>query len=107
MREILHERDRAKEAAAAVVARSALLALRSAGYPAHLVGSLARGEFRSHSDIDLLIDASGPGRDHAICVSLRALAGHPSSIVFMEDVPPHALPHFLKEAADGPCIRGY
>lgn len=105
IRDIIRARDRVREARAAVLAASALRMLRAADYPAWLVGSLARGEFRSHSNIDILIDASGADRDRAIDLCLRALGEHPSSIVFRGDLPPHVLPHFLEEAADGPRVR--
>jgi len=107
IRKIIEERDRSREAEAAVLAVAALDALWLAGCPAWLFGSLARGAFLGHSDIDILIDATGVAKARAISVCLRALKGHPSSIVFREDLPAHALPHFLEEATDGPRLRGH
>ncbi len=107
IRTILARRDRAREAEAATLATAAIGALRSAGFDAWLIGSLARGDFRSHSDIDILIDATGPARDQAIAIFLRATKDFPSSIVFRTDVPAHILPFLLQEAADGPRLRGH
>lgn len=77
---IIEGRDR--EAEAAVLALSAPQALRAAGDPAWLFGSLASGEFLSHSDIDIPVDATGVAKDGAISVCLRASKGLPWSIVF-------------------------
>ena len=102
---ILAQRDAMREAAAAPLARAALAALHEAGFPAWLVGSLARGEFRAHSDIDILADADGEARDTIIRLCDRIFAGHPWSLVFKSDLPPHTLAHLEAEAADGPILR--
>ena len=68
IRKIIEERDRSREAEAAVLAVAALDALWLAGCPAWLFGSLARGAFLGHSDIDILIDATGVAKVRAISV---------------------------------------
>jgi predicted nucleotidyltransferase len=103
--DILRARDLRRQAEAAAAARAALLALKQAGFPAWLVGSLARGDFRQHSDIDILIDVPPRHRSAALRICLNALGGFPSSIVFRGDLPPHALPHFMQEASDEPRLR--
>lgn len=40
-----------------------------------LIGSLARGEFRLDSDIDLVVEGIAPGRFFAACARAQALAG--------------------------------
>jgi predicted nucleotidyltransferase len=104
--DIMRERDRRRQAEAALLAASALLALRSSGMPSWVVGSLARGEFRQHSDIDILIDVPPPRKTEALRLCLDHLHGFPSSIVFKDDVPPDALAALLQEAADEPRLRG-
>jgi predicted nucleotidyltransferase len=105
--EIIRERDAAREAEAAPLAVAALRNLKDAGFPAWLVGSLARASFRQHSDIDVLIDAPPDRRTEALRICLRALRGFPSSIIFKGDLPPHALSAFATEAADGPRFRSH
>ncbi len=104
--DIIHQRDALRQAEAAPLARAALAALRNAGVKAWLIGSLARGEFRQHSDIDILVDAPRDRQSTALRLCLDALRGFPSSIVFKDDLPAHALPHFLQEARDEPRLRG-
>ncbi len=102
---IIHERDLARQAQAAPLARAALARLGEAGFPAWLIGSLARGEFRQHSDIDILIDAPPQRRMEALTLCLRVLRGFPSSIVFKSDLPAEAAPFVLGEAVDEPRLR--
>lgn len=104
--DIIRARDVKREAEAAVAARAALRALKQVGISAHLVGSLARGDFRQHSDIDILIDAPPERRSAALRTCLGALRGFPSSILFKDDLTPDALSHFMREAVDEPRLRG-
>jgi len=103
--DIIRQRDAAHRAKGTVLARSALAALRAAGLPAWLIGSLARGDFLQHSDIDILIDAPPSRRSEALGLCLGALRDFPSSIVFKDDVPLHVLPHMLREASDESSLR--
>ena len=105
IQEIIRQRDAARQAEALPLAAAALRALREAGIEAWLVGSLARGDFRQHSDIDILIDAPSQHRTQAIRLCLAALRGFPSSIVFKEDDPEHAAIYFSAEASNEPRIR--
>ena len=97
IRQIIDQRDAAREQAAAPLAIEAQRALHEAGFGAWLIGSLARGEFRAHSDIDSLIEAEGVSRDEALKICLRAL----------RDLPPQALAHFDREAADAARLRSH
>jgi predicted nucleotidyltransferase len=105
IREIIRGRDALRHAEALPLASSAIRCLREAGFQAWLVGSIARGDFLQHSDIDILIDTSSERRSHAIRICLHALHGFPSSIIFKSDLPAHALVHFMAEAADEPRLR--
>jgi predicted nucleotidyltransferase len=57
MGELTRMRDETRRIEAAKLARAALASLRESNIDAWVIGSLARGEFRQHSDIDVLIDA--------------------------------------------------
>ena len=103
--DILRARDAKRQMEAAEVARAALRALGNASIPAWLIGSLARGDFLQHSDIDILIDVPPERRSVALRICLGALRGFPSSIVFKGDLPPHALSCFMQEAANEPSLR--
>lgn len=103
--DILRERDTQRRIEATGLARAALAALRDAGFSAWLFGSLARGTFKQHSDIDVLIDTTSDRKTEALVICLRALKGFPSSIVFKNDVPAHVLPYLLEEAVDEPRLE--
>ena len=69
-----------------------------------LFGSVARGEARPGSDVDLLVEFA-PGQksfDHflALVDLLERLVGHPVELVTIEALSPFIGPHILAEAAD-------
>ncbi|WP_157268327.1 nucleotidyltransferase family protein [Azohydromonas aeria] len=69
-----------------------------------LFGSVARGEARPGSDVDLLVEF-GPGqksfdRFMALTDFLEDLLGHPVEAVTTEALSPYIGPHILSEAAD-------
>jgi len=69
MSRILRARDEAARCRASALAAEALSRLREKGFGAWVVGSLANGLFRQHSDIDLVLDAPSHRRDEAIRVA--------------------------------------
>jgi predicted nucleotidyltransferase len=69
-----------------------------------LFGSVARGEARPDSDVDLLVEF-GPGQksfDRFMALSdlLERLLGHPVELVTLEALSPFIGPHILAEATD-------
>src|SRR5439155_22425810 len=69
-----------------------------------LFGSVARGEARSDSDVDLLVEFA-PGQKNfdrfmALSELLERLVGHPVELVTFESLSPFIGPHILAEAAD-------
>ena len=69
-----------------------------------LFGSVARGEARPDSDVDLLVEFT-PGQksfDHFMALAdlLEELVGHPVELVTLEALSPFIGPHILAEAAD-------
>lgn len=69
-----------------------------------LFGSVARGEARPDSDVDLLVEFA-PGQKNfdrfmALADLLERLVGHPVELVTIEALSPFIGPHILAEAAD-------
>ena len=69
-----------------------------------LFGSVARGESRPDSDVDLLVEFT-PGqksfdRFMALSELLERLVGHPVELVTIEALSPFIGPHILAEATD-------
>jgi len=69
-----------------------------------LFGSVARGEARPDSDVDLLVEFA-PGQksfDRFMALSdlLESLVGRPVELVTIEALSPFIGPHILAEAAD-------
>lgn len=69
-----------------------------------LFGSVARGEARPDSDVDLLVEFD-PGQksfDHFLALSdlLEGLLGCPVELVTLEALSPFIGPHILAEATD-------
>jgi len=82
-------------------ARACETALRSAGVRARIVGSLAYGDVRPESDLDLLI-LEHPGRSWAEVQSIAADAarpfGVPVDVIFAETLPDAVRRTMLKDA---------
>jgi predicted nucleotidyltransferase len=69
-----------------------------------LFGSVARGDARPDSDVDLLVEFS-PGKKNfdrfmALCDLLEKILGHRVELVTFEALSPFIGPHILAEAAD-------
>ena len=102
---IISARTQQRHAEAVRLAGAALGALAANGIHAWLVGSLARGDFRKHSDIDILIDAPVADRALALRLRLSALGDFPSSVLFVSDLPDSALVPMMAEATREPGLR--
>ena len=67
----------------------------------HLFGSMARGEQRDHSDVDLLIDVIGettPWFPGGLVVDLADLLGRPVQVVIRRSLSPLIRENVLAEA---------
>jgi predicted nucleotidyltransferase len=85
----------ARERAALVVARLAAL-----GVEARIVGSLARGDFRLHSDVDFLILACPPELKYRIEAEVEDLMqGLPFGCIYLDEVRPERRARLLEEAS--------
>jgi predicted nucleotidyltransferase len=95
---IIGQRTKARAADARAAAASILANLRLEGFDAALIGSLARGDFKDHSDIDFLIrgdvSASARAQTERIVSSAGGPTGIPCGIVFLEDLPPDGRSEF-------------
>jgi predicted nucleotidyltransferase len=90
MDRISERRRTEREREARALADTALRALCHAGVSARLVGSLARGGFGLHSDVDFVLDlpSGSPDASRALTVLSDAMGGFPYSVVFSPDLPP-------------------
>ena len=104
--ELLARDARAMAAEARVAARRALVELRDRGVSAKLVGSLARGDFMLHSDIDILVLSCPPGLRYAIEGMVEeAVEGRPFDVVYLDEVRPERRARLLAEAVDASDLR--
>ena len=82
-------------------AQDASSALREMGVNVLVTGSLARGEFGPHSDVDFLVTACPRHLKYAIeGIVEDALGGLPFDVVYQDEVPAWKLGRFLKGAVD-------
>jgi len=86
----------ARERAALVVERLGAL-----GVEASIVGSLARGDFRLHSDINFLILACPPELKYRLEAEVEDLMeGLPFDCIYLDEVRPDRRARLLEEAQD-------
>jgi predicted nucleotidyltransferase len=103
---LLADAAREKAVAARSAARRAIERLRERGVAARLVGSLARGDFLPHSDVDLLIVACPPGLRYGIeGLVEESLEGGPFDVIYLDEVPPERRARLLAEAVDASDLR--
>jgi predicted nucleotidyltransferase len=99
--ELLTQDARAMAAEARVAAHRALDELRAKGVEAKLVGSLARGDFLLHSDIDILILRCPPGLRYALeGLVEEAVQGRTFDVLYLDEVRPERRARLLAEAVD-------
>lgn len=97
---------RALAGEARTAARRAVAALRERGVEAKVVGSLARGDFLRHSDIDLLVTACPPVLRYGIEGMVEeAVEGRPFDVVYLDEVAPERRARLLAEAVDASDLR--
>jgi predicted nucleotidyltransferase len=89
------ERERLAWARAALVIER----LGALGIEARVVGSLARGDFRLHSDVDFLILACPPELKYRIEALVEDLMeGLPFDCIYLDEVRPERRARLLEEA---------
>jgi len=91
---------------AVVLARSATDALAKLGVTVLVTGSLARGRFAPHSDIDFLITSCPRHRKYTIeGVIEDVLEGIPFDVVYLDEIPAWKVAHFTSGAVDARHLR--
>ena len=71
-----------------------------------VTGSLARGTFGIHSDIDLLVTSCPRRLKYAIEGTIEdALGGLPFDVVYIDELPPWKLVRFTEGAVDASELR--
>lgn len=96
----------ARRARAIDGARAALAMLRGLGVTARVTGSLARGGFGLHSDVDLLVTACPRELKYAIEGAVEdALEGLPFDVIYLDECRPWRAERFLDGAVDASELR--
>jgi predicted nucleotidyltransferase len=106
--DLLHAGSEARERRLRAIegARAAVAALNELGVAALVTGSLARGRFGLHSDVDLLITSCPRSRKYAIeGVVEDALGGLPFDVIYLDEIPAHRRDEFVAGAADARDLR--
>ena len=97
------ERRKVKAMAGALAATQALAAL---GVQVIVTGSLARGRFGRHSDVDLLVTECPRHLKYAIeGVVEDELAGIPFDVVYLDELPQWKIASFTGEAVHASQLR--
>lgn len=93
----------AARARSAIALRSALAALKSLerlDIRAWVIGSLAKGSFREHSDVDFLVDCPYEREYEAFRAIERAMGDFPFDMVPCQRLKPDAAPYMIAGALD-------
>lgn len=91
---------------AVAVAQAAAAALAEMGVRVVVTGSLARGTFGAHSDIDLLIMFCPRRLKYAIeGIVEDMLEGMPFDVIYSDELPPWKLARFTEGAVDASQLR--
>ena len=106
---IIAERTEHRRATAIARLGPLLRDLRSQGYDLDVVGSLARQEFKSHSDVDLLVRGGLNATERATVERAVAAAMRGSAIsydlIYAADLTPARLKEFERDLVQAPGIR--
>ena len=97
---------RDREATARMRAADALDLLAEQGVAARVIGSLARGDFRLHSDVDLLVLRCPPALRYRIEGLVEdALQGLPFDVVYLDEVKPERRADIQRRSLDASDLR--
>lgn len=102
---LMAERTAARAATASTRALAALSALKGAGVSGWVIGSLARGEFRLHSDVDFLVDCDRRSKHAAFRIIEGEMGDVPFHFISARDLNETTRRQLMKEAADATSIR--
>lgn len=102
--EILERQVTVRRRMALAKARLTLDRLAAEGFEARLIGSLARGTFKAHSDVAFLIQNCPADRKYTIEGLVEELmAPLPFSVIDLDEVDPARRAVLLRESRDAPA----
>src|SRR5438046_858078 len=102
---LMEERKTQRLALASERALAALSSLEKAGLSAWIVGSLARGTFSVHSDVDFLVDCSAETEGAAFRILESEMRDFPFHFIPITDLDGTKKVMMMKEAVDASGIR--
>ena len=104
--DVLGERVERRRLVAVAGAISATEALRASGVHVLVTGSLARGGFGIHSDVDLLVTECPGHLKYAIeGIVEDELAGIPFDVVYLDEIPAWKVAGFMEHAVEASRLR--
>ena len=87
-------------------ARRAAAELQKRDVEVVITGSLARGEFDLHSDVDFVVLSCPRHLKYAIeGIVEDELGGIPFDVVYRDEIPPSEVPRFMEGAVHAPDLR--
>ena len=102
--EILERRTAQRRREALARASRTIDRLAAEGIEAELIGSLAPGTFKAHSDVDFLVLTCPPAQKYTIeSVVEDMMAPLPFSVVYLDEIDPTRRSDLLSEARDAPA----
>lgn len=103
---LLERRAEDRRRLACVRARAALEWLTGQGVEAAVIGSLARGPFRDHSDVDFLVLSCPRALRYALEGGVEAcMEGLPFDVVYLDELREPFRQRALAEAVHAPDLR--
>lgn len=103
---LLRRRTEERRTTAILRARSALDWLSQQGVEAAVIGSLARGGFKDHSDVDFLVLSCPPHLRYALETGVEAVMEDlPFDLVYLDEVKAPHRTRMLEEAVLAPDLR--
>lgn len=105
---VIGERTERRRVTAVARVDPLLRDLHQAGVDIVVIGSLARGEFRSHSDVDFLVRSGldTPGRarvERAVAAAMHG-SGISYDLIYAADLTPERLKEFERDLVQAPGI---
>lgn len=104
---LMTERRNERLSLASRRAVASLDALERAGFPAWVVGSLAKGTFAVHSDVDFLVDCDPATEMTAFRILEHSMRDFPFNFIPTSDLDDTKRKAIMKEAVDASRIRSY
>jgi predicted nucleotidyltransferase len=104
---LMEERKDQRLVLASTRALASLASLEKAGLSAWIVGSLARGTFAVHSDVDFLVDCSPESESIAFRILESEMRDFPFHLIPTSDLDEMKKAMMMKEAVGASSIRAY